>query len=148
LRPGMATALDNLVAARQLKAEPSSPAEIEALLKRAAGLLTDAGNPALSPAGRFALAYDAAFALATASLRSAGYRADAARGHRVVVFQVLPHTLQAPQDLWTARSAAHDRRNAVEYSSALAPTESEARDLLSLARKLDGMVRARVSKVR
>ena len=113
----MATPLDNLVAARQLKAEPSSPAEIDALLKRAAGLLTDAGNSALSAVSRFSLAYDAAFALATASLRMSGYRADAARGHRAVVFQVLPHTLKAPQDLWTALSTAHDRRNAVEYSA-------------------------------
>ena len=118
MRPGMAAALDNLVAARQLKAEPSSPAEIDALLKRAAGLLTDAGNSALSPVSRFSLAYDAAFALATASLRSTGYRADAACGHRAVVFQVLPHTLKAPQDLWTALSAAHDRRNAVGLVSA------------------------------
>ena len=114
----MATPLDNLVVARQLKAEPSS------------------------------VAYDAAFTLVTASLRSAGYRADAARGHRAVVFQALPHTLNAPQDLWTALSTAHDRRNAVEYSSALAPTESEARDLLSLARKLDDMVRARINKLK
>jgi len=101
-----------------------------------------------SPVSRFSLAYDAAFALAPASLRSAGYRADAARGHRAVVFQVLPHTLKAPKDVWTALSTAHDRRNAVECSSALAPTESEARDLLSLARKLDDMVRARIAKVK
>ena len=37
----------------------------------------------------------------------------------------------------------HERRNSVEYSAALAPTEAEARELLSLTRKLDGMVRAR-----
>ncbi len=80
LRPGMATALDNLVVARQLKAEPSSPAEIDALLKRAAGLLTDAGNAALSPVSRFTLAYDAAFALATASLHAIGRAAAASCG--------------------------------------------------------------------
>ena len=40
----MAKALDNLVAARQLKAEPSSPDEINTLPKRAAGLLADAAN--------------------------------------------------------------------------------------------------------
>jgi hypothetical protein len=144
----MAKELDNLVAARQLKAEPSSPAEIETLLKRAAGLLTDAGNSALGPASRFSLSYDAAFSLATAALRLAGYRADASRGHRVVVFHVLPHTLDAPTEFWTALSAVHDRRNAIEYSAALAPTDAEVRDLLSLARKLDVMVRARVAKAR
>lgn len=140
--------LDNLVAARQLKAERSSPAEIDVLLKRAAGLLTDAGNATLGSPSRFSLAYDAAFALATAALRLAGYRADAARGHRALVFQVLPHTVDAPAELWTALSAAHNRRNAIEYSAALAPTEAEARDLLALARKLDGMVRARVAKAK
>ncbi|MEO8008463.1 MAG: hypothetical protein ABI728_08090 [Betaproteobacteria bacterium] len=73
-----------------------------------------------------------------------GYRADISRGHRAVVFQVLPHTLDAPADLWTGLSAMHDRRNAVEYSAALAPTDAEVLDLLSLSRKLDSMVRARL----
>jgi hypothetical protein len=141
----MASPLENLVAQKQLKSEPSTPAEIASLVKRAAGLLTDAGNKALGPVSRFSLAYDAAFALATAALRMSGYRADAARGHRAVVFQVLPHTLNAPAELWTALSGMHERRNMVEYSGALAPTEVEARDLLLLARKLDEMVRARTA---
>jgi hypothetical protein len=139
----MATPLDHLVAARQLRAEASSPAEIDALLKRAAGLLADAGNPMLGSASRFALAYEAALAIATAALRSAGYRADAASGHRAIVFQALPYTLDAPADLWAALGVSHDRHNAVEYSTAPAPTDAEAGDLLSLARRLDGMVRAR-----
>ena len=100
----MASPLENLVAQKQLKVEASTPAELSALLNRAAGLLTDAGNKALGPVSRFSLAYDAAFALATAALRICGYRADAARGHRAVVFQVLPHTLNAPAELWTALS--------------------------------------------
>jgi hypothetical protein len=144
----MPTPLDNLVAQRQLKAEPFAATEIEGLLVRAAGLLSDAGNSALGAPSRFSLAYDAAFALATTALRLAGYRADAARGHRIVVFQVLPHTLNAPADLWSALSAAHERRNAVEYSAALAPTEAEAHDLVSLTRRLNGMVRARVGQAR
>jgi hypothetical protein len=142
----MASPLDNLVAQKQLKAEPSASAEIESLLKRAAGLLADAGNQSLGPASRFSLAYDCAFALATAALRMSGYRADAMRGHRSVIFQVLPHTLNAPAELWTGLSSMHDRRNAVEYSAALAPTDTEVRDLLALTRKLDGMVRARIAK--
>jgi hypothetical protein len=144
----MPNPLDNLVGARQLKAEPSSPAEIDALLKRAAGLLTDAGNPALGPASRFALAYDAAYALATAALRTAGYRVDASRGHRALAFQVLPHSVGAPSELWMALSVAHERRNAVEYSAALAPSAAEANDLLTQAKKLDAMLRARVGKAK
>lgn len=101
--------LENLVAAKQLKAEPTSAGEIDTLLKRAASLLTDAGNEALSPASRYSLAYDAAFALATAALRNQGYRPDTTRGHRAVVFQALPHTAGAATELWTALNAAHDR---------------------------------------
>ena len=142
----MAKALDNLVAARQLKAEPWSAAETNILLKRAAGLLEDAANASLGSPSRFSLAYEAAFALATAALRLAGYRADGARGHRAAVYQALPHTIDATVELWTGLSAAHDRRNAVEYSAALAPSEAEARDLLRMARKLEGMVRARIAK--
>jgi hypothetical protein len=60
-----------------------------------------------------------------------------------MIFQVLPHTLDASAELWTGLSGMHDRRNSIEYSAALAPTDAEVRDLLSLTRKLDSMVRAR-----
>lgn len=137
----MTRELDNLVAARQLKAEPGSSQEIATLLQRASSLLTDAGNATLAPPSRYSLAYDAAFALATAALRLRGYRPDAARGHRAVVFQALPHTVGAPPGLWAALAAAHDRRNAIEYSAALAPTQAEVADLLTQARALDRLVR-------
>lgn len=138
--------LQNLVNAKQLKAEPSTAGEIETLLRRSAGFLTDAGNATLGPGSRFALAYDAAFALANAALRRKGYRPDTARGHRAIVFQTLPHTIGAPTELWTALSAAHDRRNAMEYGAAIAPSATEATDLLTQARKLDTLVRALVGK--
>jgi hypothetical protein len=102
---------------------------VQALLQRAASLLTDAGNASLSPASRFSLAYDAAFALATAALRLRGYRPDTARGHRAVVFRTLPHSVGAPTELWAALAAAHDRRNALEYTAALAPTRSEVEEV-------------------
>lgn len=137
----MARELDNLVATRQLKAEPASAAEVATLLQRAAALLTDAGNTALAPASRFSLAYDAAFALATAALRLRGYRPDDARGHRTIVFQTLPHTVEAPLELWSALAAAHDRRNALAYHAAMSPSQAEVADLLSQTRALDRMVR-------
>jgi hypothetical protein len=137
----MTRELDNLVALRQLKAEPASAAEVATLLQRSASLLTDAANESLAPASRFSLAYAAAFALATAALRLRSYRPDAARGHRSVVFQALAHTVAAPSALWTALAAAHDRRNALEYSAAMAPSKAEALDLIVQARALDAMVR-------
>lgn len=45
----MSRELDNLVAIRQLKAEPASATEVATLLQRAEALLTDAGNAALAP---------------------------------------------------------------------------------------------------
>jgi hypothetical protein len=137
----MTRELDNLVAIRQLKAEPTSDSEVVTLLQRAAALLSDAGNASLAPASRFNLAYDAAFALATAALRLRGYRPDEARGHRAIVFQSLPHTVGAPVELWSALSAAHDRRNALAYSAAMSPSQAEVVDLLALTRALDRLVR-------
>lgn len=142
----MTRELENLVARQQVKAEPASEAEVATLLQRSASLLTDAGNAALAPASRFSLAYDAAFALATAALRLRGYRADAARGHRAIVFQTLPHTVNAPAELWAALSAVHDRRNALAYSAALSPTLAEVTDLLAQARTLDRLVRKAVGR--
>jgi len=137
----MTRELDNLVAIRQLKAEPTSDSEVATLLQRAAALLSDAGNASLAPASRFNLAYDAAFALATAALRLRGYRPDEARGHRAIVFQSLPHTVGATVELWSALSAAHDRRNALAYSAAMSPSQAEVVDLLALTRALDRLVR-------
>ncbi|GAB4468161.1 MAG: hypothetical protein OHK0044_09380 [Burkholderiaceae bacterium] len=137
----MSRELDNLVAARSLKAEPASQAEVATLLQRAAALLTDAGNPALAPASRFNLAYDAAFALATTALRMRGYRPDEARGHRAIVFQSLPHTVGASTELWSALAAARDRRNALAYHAAMSPSQAEVTDLLSQAPTLDRLVR-------
>jgi hypothetical protein len=137
----MTRELDNLVAQRQLKAEPSSAKEVEALLKRSATALTDARREDLAPASRFSLAYDAAFALASAALRLLGYRADVERGHRAVVFMALPHSVEAPPQLWSALVAAHRRRNAVEYTSAIAASTAEVADLLEQVKALDSLVR-------
>ena len=137
----MTRELDNLVAIRQLKVEPASNAEVATLLQRATTLSSDAGNTSLAPASRFNLAYDAAFALATAALRLRGYRPDETRGHRAIVFQSLPHTVGAPVELWSARSAAHDRRNALAYSAAMSPSQAEVADLLAHTRALDRLVR-------
>jgi len=137
----MTRELDNLVALRHLKAEAASATEVATLLQRAATLLSDAGNSALAPASRFNLAYDAAFALATTALRLRGYRPDDARGHRAIVFQALVHTVDAPTELWSALSAAHDRRNALAYSAAMSPTQAEVADLLVQTRALERLVR-------
>jgi len=68
--------LENLVKARQLKAEPSSEKEIAGLISSGLARLRDAGNETLSIESRFDLAYNAAHALSLAALRRAGYRSE------------------------------------------------------------------------
>jgi len=138
--------LANLARAGQLAAEPTSPAEIAALLKGADDQLRDSGVASLSAAGRFMLAYNATHALAFAALRAEGYRPSASRGHRKVIFQVLDATADAPKDLWVALDRYHDRRNAAEYQGAPSATEAEAKDMVDLARKLQKLVLDRLKR--
>lgn len=134
--------LENLARAKQLNAEPPRRREIEVLLKRAAGLLGDARNPQLATTSRFTLAYGAAYFLAVAALRNAGYRPSSA-GHRKVVFQTLDATLGAAPELWVALDRYHDKRNRHEYEAADVST-LEAEDLINLAGQLEALVIKRV----
>ena len=135
----MTTTLDNLVRIGQLKLEPSTPDEISSYLRKAALYLRDAALDGMSPAGRFMLAYDAAHSLAFAALRVAGYRPDAVRGRRAVVFQTLEATVDAPKELWVALDRYHTRRNASEYAGMVEASAVEADDLLELAQQLEAL---------
>lgn len=104
--------LDNLVRARQLKAEPFVPSEFDGLVRSGRARLADAANSTLSRYGRFDLAYNAAHALALAALRFHGYRSE----NRYIVFQCLQHTLQMPSEQWRVLDQAHNKRNVAEYS--------------------------------
>lgn len=68
--------LDNLVKARQLKAEPPSEKEVAGLISSGLARLSDAGNESLNIESRFDLTYNAAHALSLAALRKAGYRSE------------------------------------------------------------------------
>lgn len=135
----MTAPLDNLVRIGQLKLEPPSRDETNSYLRKAAIYLRDAELEGMSPAGRFMLAYDAAHSLAFAALRAKGYRPDASRGHRAVVFQTLEATVGAPKELWVALDRYHTRRNASEYAGMIEASAAEADDLLDLARQLEAL---------
>tara|TARA_R110002096_G_scaffold17055_2_gene58787 strand:- start:1194 stop:1610 length:417 start_codon:yes stop_codon:yes gene_type:complete len=107
--------LDNLVKARQLKAEPPSEKEVAGLIKSGLARLRDAGNESLSIESRFDLAYNAAHALSLAALRRAGYRSES----RYIVFQCLKHTLDLPNEQWRILDQAHRKRNLAEYEGHL-----------------------------
>lgn len=135
----MTSSLDNLVRIGQLKVEPPANDEITSYLRKASTYLQDAALDGMSSAGRFMLAYDAAHSLAFAALRAKGYRPDASRGHRAIVFQTLEVTVGAPKALWISLDHYHTRRNASEYAGMVEASVAEADDLLDLARQLEAM---------
>ncbi len=122
--------LDNLVKARQLKAEPPSEKEVAGLISSGLARLRDAGNESLSIESRFDLAYNAAHALSLAALRKAGYRSE----NRYIVFQCLKHTLDLPSEQWRILDQAHRKRNLAEYEGHLDVDDALLEALLRVAR--------------
>ena len=124
----MPSPLERLAGAgKPLAAEPGDAAEIQGLLRSGLARLADAHNTALSPEGRFDLAYNAAHALCLAALRRHGYRAR----HRYVVFQVLPQTLRLGPEVWRVLAKAHEQRNLAEYEGHVDVDERLLRDLVA-----------------
>ncbi|MEO6488135.1 MAG: hypothetical protein ABIO78_09380, partial [Thermoanaerobaculia bacterium] len=83
----------------------------DGLIRSGMARLQDAENASLSLDGRFDLAYNAAHALSLAALRWHGYRSE----NRYLVFQTLALTLKIQPEQWRVLSAAHQKRNSVEY---------------------------------
>ena len=125
-------ALDNLVRAGQLKAEPRNEAETLRMLKMARTRLADARVASLSPEGRFTSAYNAGHAAALAALRWHGYRSE----NRYTVFQCLSHTVNWPAARWRVLDAAHQKRNLAEYEGVLDVEESTIAELSALVTEL------------
>jgi hypothetical protein len=125
-------ALDNLVRAGQLKAEPRNDAEVSRMLAMARTRLADARLARLSPEGRFTSAYNAAHAAALSALRWHGYRSES----RFMVFQCLSHTVNWPAARWRVLDAAHQKRNMAEYEGVLDVEESAIAELCALVAEL------------
>jgi hypothetical protein len=132
--------LDNLVRVRQLKVEPATADEIAGLVRSGLARLTDAANASLSFESRFDLAYNAAHALALASLRWYGYRSET----RYLVFQCLRHTIDLPDEQWRVLDQAHRKRNLTEYEGYLEVEEQLVEALIRVA----GFVAERVKVLR
>ena len=125
-------ALDKLVVAGQLKAEPRNQAEVQRMTDMARTRLRDAGLNAVSLEGRFTSAYNAAHAAALAALRWHGYRSES----RYIVFQCLTHTLGWPAERWRVLDLAHRQRNLAEYEGYLEVEEATVTELRELIAEL------------
>lgn len=69
-------------------------------------------------------------------------RCARARGHRRLVFEVLPHSCGAQNADALALVRAHDKRNKLEYEAIAEITEREVADLVGIAARLRDDVQA------
>ena len=105
-------------------------AQVEALIAAGEEQLRDAETPRLSTRSRFQLAYSAAYALASAALRRAGYRSE----NRYLAFQTLEHTLALGAPTWRVLATAHQLRNRMDYEGVGKPAERLVADTMAAAR--------------
>ena len=124
--------LDNLVSIGKLKKELATEGEIEGLLRSGERRLNDARRTDLSLESRFDLGYNAAHALALATLRVQGYRPDS----RYMVFQCLQHTIGLSGEQSRVLDHAHRKRNLAEYEGALDVDEQLVAALLQVVQEV------------
>ena len=135
--------LENLQRSGGLKAEPPDRKECDGLMRSARDSLKDDGNPQLSFASRFDLAYNAAHAIALTALRLKGYRSD----KRYLVFQCLVHTAEASKMQVRLLALCHERRNLAEYEGYMDEDEALLGQLMERAATLMSNVEGLLAKV-
>lgn len=140
--------LEDWVAHRWLQRHDAKDVEVADLVRAARQDLEDAAKD-LSPAWRFAIAYNAALRLATAALFAAGYRATREQKHYRTM-AALPLLLGSEaQELADFLDSCRARRHEVTYEAVTVVTEAEAAELINAVRELDDAVsdwlRARAS---
>ena len=108
--------LEQWVEIRVLRAEPTSPEEIKALIGVVETRLNDAKVELISDDWRFAAAYNALLTSATIALRAKGYRVPNQAGH---------HTRSAARDKGGARV---EKEATAWQSRSCAPTSPHAFD--------------------
>ena len=134
--------LQNLERVGSLRPEPADPREVRRYLASAGRFLADARKTANSLETRFAVAYNAVHALAVAALRANDYRTAQEKGHRRLVFELLPHSCGAEKGDALALVRAHEKRNKVEYDGIAEITQREAADLVAIAGRIQACVEA------
>ncbi len=119
--------------------EPTAD-EIREALAAATADITDARKD-ISPGWRFAIAYNAALRLATATLAAAGYRATRDQKHYRTI-AALPLLLgREANELADFLDQCRTKRHDVTYESLSAVTDAEADDLIEGVQELERLVR-------
>lgn len=114
---------------RLVRSHATSPAEIATHMASAERNLRDASVPALSDDGRFLMAYNAAFQLATIALFASGYQAHGDDHHKTT-FSALPLAMGASFTLLADYlDRCRRKRNNIQYDQINVATASEADEL-------------------
>ncbi len=132
--------LETWLANGWLTRQDAAPREIRDLIAAARADTRDATKD-ISPAWRFAIAYNAALRLGTAALAASGYRATRDQKHyRTIAALPLvlgPDTSELADFLDRCRTRRHD----VTYESLTAVSDDEAEELIEAVRELDAHLR-------
>lgn len=133
--------LRNLEKTRALLPERAVVSEMKVHLDAASAYLSDARNVSNSVSGRFMMAYAASHSHSVAALRANDYRTAQEKGHRRLVFDLLPFTCEARKPDAAVLGRAHEKRNAIEYAGDAAVSEREMEDLVEVAGRVSEAVR-------
>lgn len=133
--------LDDWVANGWLARHQASGSETDDLIDAAHRDLVDARKD-ISPAWRFAIAYNAALRLCTAALQVAGYRATRDQKHYRTI-AALPLIVGADaQELSDFLDQCRTKRHDVTYDALSAVSVREAEELIEAAVELEKRVRS------
>ncbi len=109
--------------------------EITHLLEIADRDITAAQNEALPPEWQLNIAFNAVLQIATAALAGSGYRV-ATKSHHYHAIESLRYTTKASDDTVEQCQRFSKKRNVSSYERAGMVTQTEANELISLAKNL------------
>jgi hypothetical protein len=133
------------LANRDVQRHRTSKKELDDIRKLIARDLADAAITALSADRRFATAYNAALLTAHMVITCAGYRVVAQTGHHKIAFEAITLMLGAGVTKYSDYfERCRRKRNVIDYTRSNAATETEANEILTVAREFHEFVEASI----
>jgi hypothetical protein len=124
-----------LLASRVVQPHKTSKKEIASLRQLVARDLTDAAIKDLSADRRFATAYNAVLQVSKMAIACAGYRVTSGAGHHQKSFEAVELALgKQSEPLADYFETCRRKRNHIDYDSSEVATETEAQELLDMAK--------------
>lgn len=138
----MSTTLEVWASSGLLQRHRAGAEETANLLGVVARDIAESQTPGLSNDWRLAIAYNASLQAAKAALAASGYRvASGEKGHHYRLVESLRYTAEVPGADVDLLQTMKKKRNISDYEVAGAVTEREAEEMVSLAQRIDRVVR-------